>query len=488
MAYMLIVRVALLFSYSIDLDGTEYVFVHYVQRLLENKPIYGNPTAFPYLACLFTPLYIYTLKGLVCLFNPSPQQALHTTYIIGRAFSLLLVITQVGLLAVYMRKRFRLRWQPLLICGCLYLALVTGHLFVIRPEAMKSLLFTISFLALTEYAFFNPRIVCAATFLTAAVLSVYTKQDMLVWQTIMLLTLWLVKKEAKYAVLLILFWGTVVGVLLFLQQLFGAYFFTNVVLFNFQEVEDALRSVNVLFILFSVCRIAPLLILTAYYRNRNGVPEEHKALLNYTFLLSIVLFIVAHLFMFRAGSYINYAFDAILVIIFSLAASMQQAIKQAEFWIKIRAYIISAYVLFLIAGNILIHNYVYRIDEEKARKELYESNMQYARQVKALVQDEVIFIPDISVAVFYQHLHLLYGYDYHIGRFMEIYLPFSVNSHLSFFNSAEYDAHFEDGTVNYILCETRKDKHVRYYYPNYVPYKTIGKVTVYRFQKQHSQP
>ena len=85
-AYLLLTRILLIFSYSIDLDGTEFIFVYYVQQLLEHKPIYNNPTSFPFQACLFVPIYLYVLKTIVSFFNITLQENLHFIYIVGRLF------------------------------------------------------------------------------------------------------------------------------------------------------------------------------------------------------------------------------------------------------------------------------------------------------------------------------------------------------------------------------------------------------------------
>src|SRR4051812_46030271 len=106
--YLLIVRIRLIFSYSIDLEGAEFGFVHYAQILLQGKPLYGNPNVLPFLPVLFTPIYPYLLSCLASLFNYSYINDIHSILVIARTLSLLSMLVNI----YFIHRLFKLLKLP----------------------------------------------------------------------------------------------------------------------------------------------------------------------------------------------------------------------------------------------------------------------------------------------------------------------------------------------------------------------------------------
>ncbi len=480
-AYLLLTRILLIFSYSIDLDGTEFIFVYYVQQLLEHKPIYNNPTSFPFQACLFVPIYLYVLKTIVSFFNITLQENLHFIYIVGRLFSFVLFMLQILIFTSYVKIRFKASAQIILIGTAIYLLLITGHMYVIRPDAMKYLFFSIAFILLIEYQFFNQKILYLIGFLIIGVLNVFTKQDTIVYLCMIIGCMFLATGKLKYIVLLFSFLSLVGLVFFLMVQVFGINFYTNVVLFNFQKVDHAFTSINILFVVFSSARILPLILLSLFIIKSNKDKWKNDKLTQFLFLSIISFFIISHLFMLRAGSYINYAYETIYIIIFFFAYLLMYY-KAAVLSVFKWKFVIMAYIVFVFTSNILIHNYTYNFYNEKKLKTEYFECIKIKNEIKNIVKDEVVFFANIKYCLFMKDINLIYGYDYHIDRFISLYLPINLSSKLVFFDSKNYDSYFTNGVVKYIVIETNKVGYMKKNHPNYILQDKVGNLSVYSYK------
>lgn len=480
-SYLLITRILLIFSYSVDLDGTEFVFVYHVQQLLQHKPIYVNPTEFPFYACLFVPIHLYIIKYLVSWFANNSQNDIHTILVIGRLFSFALFATQILIVVTYIRSRFQIKATNILVFILVYLLLITGHMYVLRPDAMKFLLFTISFLLLIEYEFFQQKKIYLLGFLLTATLTVFAKQDMLVYVSILIAGLLLITRKLQYALLLTLFLIVVVGVFLILTHIFGHHFYTNVILFNFQKATQFYTSINILFVVFSLSRILPIYLIVFLIAKKYQVSIFKDSILRYLFLITTALLVISHVFMLRAGSYINYAFESIFLLIF-LGLIIFRKIKEQLLVTKTIKFGIVLYVLFLLVTNFFIHSYSYSLDKEHKLKEDYFNCIQTADKIKSIVKENVVFYPDMKYGLFAKNQHLIFGYDYNIGRFMSLFLPLKINTQLLFFDATIYNAYFKNGNVPYIINEVDKDEFMKLNYPEYQKDTIVGNLCIYTFK------
>jgi len=480
-AYLLITRILLIFSYSIDLDGAEFIFVYHVQRLIDHKPLYNNPTEFPFLACLFVPVYLYILKGVLSLFSTSSQHDLHFMYVVSRAFSFVLFILQISIFITYLRRRFQSSWRNIFILTAVYLLLISGHMYVVRPDALKFLLFTIGFILLIEYEFFKQHIFYLPGFLVVAVLNVFTKQDTIVYSCILIGCMFLVTRKIKYIALLVSFLLVVVLVFLSMVHIFGNNFYTNVILFNFQTIDDVFTSINMLLVIFSLGRISPLLLIVfvMLYKHKNALQKD--AMVLFLIITAMAFLAVSHLFILRAGSNINYAYESIFLLLFLF--SMLLKLDESTFKLSGKAMIFPiSYVLFLFATNTIIHNYRYNFKREEELKATYYKNIETNKQIKSVINNELVFYPNMEYGLFGRNNNLIYGYDYNIGRFISLVMPIEINTRLTFFDSKKYDDYFKNGKVKYIVSQTNKADFMQKNYPNYTFQDSIGNLSVYAFK------
>ena len=123
---MLTVRVLLIFSYNLDLDGAEFTFVHYLQQLLSGNPLYLNPESHPYSAVIYAPANLYLAYYTSRLFHLDYIHDIHTLYILGRSISFVFV-----LLCIYYVWQFSKRYaedkNTQIISVCLF-SLIGDHL------------------------------------------------------------------------------------------------------------------------------------------------------------------------------------------------------------------------------------------------------------------------------------------------------------------------------------------------------------------------
>ena len=153
LAFLLLVRIKLIFSYSIDLDGAEFGFIHYAQLLLQHKPLYANPNAFPYLPVLFTPCYPYLISSLSNLFHLNYNNDIHQILVMARTLSFLFLFVNAYLIFKIF-KLFKLPSIYFLAMFTFYVLLITGHFFATRPDALKTTAFTLFLYAVIQYSFF----------------------------------------------------------------------------------------------------------------------------------------------------------------------------------------------------------------------------------------------------------------------------------------------------------------------------------------------
>jgi hypothetical protein len=485
-AYMLIVRILLIFSYSIDLDGVEFVFVRHIQVLIDNKNIYTNPAELPYASCLYLPGYLYLVKGILSFCNELQRADLHFIFVVGRAASFLALLAQTGLLVFYWRKRFQVTWNVILGLLCFYLMLISGHMYVVRPDAMKFLFFTIALFSLIEYEFFNQKFLYLSVSVLFAVFSVYFKQDMLIYQSIIIGILWLFTRKHKYILVLLVFWLSVAAVYGLLLLAFGKYFIDNTVMMNFQQVSHSATSPNMVFLIFSAIRILPLLVLLEYFRRKKREQFQSSAPIQYALWVVPPLFILSHLSILRAGSYINYAYETIFVVLFVVGASLNFILSDLKNLRSIRVLVV-LYIGGVLVGNWLIHSYTYSFAKESQCKKEYQQHIATAKELKAIIRKDMVFFPNVTQVIYNRNLNLIYGYDYHLGRFISLIIlkgRADVDSRLMFYDSKNYDDCFLKGTVKYIVNETAKDGYIRKYHPNFLPYTTVGNLTVYQYSVQ----
>ena len=258
-ALLLYIRLLFVFSYSIDIDGLEYYFVHLVQELLSGKPMYSNPQEFPYSINLYTPVYFYLFGILTRLSNLNIYNDLHQILVLGRLLSLSIIFIQLIYLIKLIRKFSKSNFISILVIT-LYLLFISGHIYAVRPDALKILFFIMFVFYLTEYLFFSNKLQTAVLCIGIAIFDVYTKQDIAIYITLCFFIAFYILRSKRVVWLFTVF---IIGCLLVWLAMwlkYGNYIFQNLILFNIQSVVGLLHSYNIIFILFSFFRTLPLFV------------------------------------------------------------------------------------------------------------------------------------------------------------------------------------------------------------------------------------
>ena len=201
-----------------------------------------------------------------------------------------------------------------------------------------------------------------------------------------------------------------------------------------------------------------------------------------------VFLVVSHFFMLRAGSYLNYGYETVFLLVFALLVLYSNERKKL-YLINYKLFT-CFFLLYLFATNYIIHSYNYSFKEQEILKTSYMQKVKEVQQIHEMIQDKPIFVTDLRNVFFYHHCNLIYGYDYNITRFMEVYLPLKVYkllpkgvySYPVFFNPSTYNKKFLDGSVPYIASPIDRDFFIKKYYSLYQPADTIGSVILYKYK------
>lgn len=488
-AVLLYIRLKLVFSYSLDLVGLEYYFIHIVQQLVAGQAIYPNPEALPYANCLYTPVYFYIYKFAVNCLQINVFDDIYKLLVLGRILSIVFVTAQI----IYLIKFTRLFTKSRIIqiaAIAFYLLLITEMMFAVRPDSLKVFFFMVFVYHLLLYidrsAKTKDGIICIA----AAVFAVYTKQDISVHISLCFVTAILLSRNKNIIGLFSAFL-VICGIAFFTSMHFyGNYFFHNIVFFNIQSVTNLSSSFNLFFISISLFRTIPFLILTIL-NGRFLVKSNTLVKEKFICIYAILLYFLAHLSMLRAGSNFNYTFELIILLVLNFivfcSIYKNKILEKRTVTTATTAFFICFY--FIING--IIGNYAYKPDKEKLKKEEYSKILKSRKEIKEVIGNTYIFFPNTMYSVFYIDKNIILGHDMHLDRFIKLYftfdLPFNIDikTKLPYINTTEYDSNFTDGTITYVITDNTKKSadHVVFYYPAYKYYKKIDQMVLYKFEK-----
>lgn len=80
-ASLVILRIAIVFSYVPEITGIDNNFVYTVARILKGLTPYPNPEAFPYAGNIYSPLYFNICAFIGALFNVNPDNVIQVFYL-----------------------------------------------------------------------------------------------------------------------------------------------------------------------------------------------------------------------------------------------------------------------------------------------------------------------------------------------------------------------------------------------------------------------
>ncbi len=222
--WMLLGRIAAIFTFNSDISGVEEVFIYYIQRLMITPEFYPDPTQPPYIISQYSPIFFYTTALLSKMFNIDPAVDFIKIFWIGRSVSFFANVLTFLAITKTIGLFKKLKFIDTLLIFILYFGTLTHHSFAARPDALKVMFLICANYQLFKYQFTDRK----ADFLMAVilfVLAIFTKQDALI-------------ESAIISVIYVLFFRNnlkkevpiVIGVLVTLIMLFY-------VLFKGQQIE-----------------------------------------------------------------------------------------------------------------------------------------------------------------------------------------------------------------------------------------------------------
>lgn len=479
--YLLYIRFLLIFSYSIDLDGAEFTFIGFTQQLLRGYPLYSNPLEFPFLPVMYTPLYPYFLYYLSRLIGFTVDSDPHNFFVMARSLSFL--FTFLNVFIIYrLFKRLNFSYTYFFAAIPFYLLLITGHFYVARPDALKITFFSLFLLTTLEYLFFKSRFFYLPLSVLSGLTCVFLKQDAVIYIYLILTIACILLRNQRTFFLLTCFTGGLLVMTGVCYLLFGDQFFVSTILFNFQITTNIFKTFNLWTALFSVGRTFPLALVTIYSCNqaiKNSYPKRIEVFIP---LAAVILYAISHLLMFRAGAYLNYTFESVLLIILSVIL----AIRSNEGFIIARMKPFSAlcllYAVMLFASNIIIHSYSYDRDQENRNIKNHQNALWEKEEITKIIGNDLVFFANPRYAIYYPKANFICGYEMHFDRLVEMLHGIKSSSRLLLVSTEKYDAYFTEGKVKYIIAENsiQSKNGIEKYHPNYNLIESFQNLVVYQ--------
>ncbi len=483
--YLFYIRFRLIFSYSIDLDGCEFTFIYFTQLIDQGKLLYRNPLEFPFMAVQHTPAYPYLLYCIYRLMKLDFLNDIHQMMVIARLLAWLSMLINIYFI-VKIFKLLKMNLFYILGGVTVYILLITGHFYATRPDAIRTTLFTIFFYHVFKYIFFDRghKHLFFSVFFCVAI--IFFKHDSIVNIYILLLLscVYLGNKRAYYLISLstICLFISVLGC----YFIFGINFFINIIIFNLQVLTDVLHSFNIWMVLLSVIRNFPLLILAVYGSIYAIKIFKEKAIKYFIPLLAVTYFLFAHLSMLRAGSYLNYTYDMILLLVLNACLLIKESENYFLKHLKIFSGFAIVYLLSIGITNWLIHSYTFNADLEAALKNDYYTTLREREQILSITKNDIFFVLNYRYPVFFAKGSLMWGYEMNFDKMLEVFLNIKQKSKQLFVSTYEYDSFFANGRVKYIVAENNKINfnYMKRNYPNYTFYKSFTKFRMYKYSAQ----
>lgn len=475
---MLTVRVLLTFSYNLDLDGAEFTFVHYLQQLLSGKPLYLNPESHPYSAVIYAPANLYLAYYTSRLFHLDYIRDIHTLYILGRSISFIFVLLCIYYIWLF-SKRYSEDKNTQIISICLFLLLITGHAYAFRPDSMK-IAFFIGFLYYyTSYFYYKKNKKNAVLFLLFTCLSVLSKQDVVIYIILIHFANFCVLRSLEIAVFFILSITSIALLFLLLHLFFGPYCLVSLFDFNLQVISNVTKSYNLIVVVCNAIRLFPLYMILIYLL-LNTKHTKQKALVTTLCIAGILSAFLSSFFLFRPGSFLNYTYEHISIIIFAMVffiSTVKNKPKYSNLYI--------GYAIVLLLCGLIVKSYLVSIKNENEFKARYFELEKLRNDVQPyLSKNEAVFPANIELCLFIADKNVVYGHEYHLDRALYANFGLTATSRLLNIDSKSYDDEFKNGSIPFLLYINKETTNivVTEYYPNYREYKKTGNYILAKFQ------
>jgi hypothetical protein len=452
--------------------------------LLDGHHLYLNPDAFPYFATVYMPLYPYTLFLLCKLSGLNSSGDIHAIYIAGRALSWGTMVLNLFVLNRFLIN-FNRKLPVRIFCIILFMMLQSNLIFNVRPDALQLLFFMLFLYFIMRYYFYYAHAGWLAGAIFFAVIAFFLRQDSAISVFTLLVTYCFYDRSKKAYTGLLMFIILFALSLYAAHLMFGPYFFTNTVIYNFQVLQDSKITYNIIAILYSMLRLLPLVVAVVYilYRNRSNYREKSPGL--FMGMLAIIYIAINHLLMLRAGSWINYAYPAVLLLILSLCDFLNKDLL----WLKKKKDSVYLFAWLYLSGlfllNLLTPVYIrYSPEKEDLNKKNYYSLLNDKKEISQITKNNKLFLLNAKYVVVFAGQPLVYGYDYHIDRLIEVIVGFKVHSKMLFVSARDYDSQFNNGTIPFIVAENNdiSTQQIEKYYKHYIFFSKAGGFSLYKYE------
>jgi len=475
-AYMLLTRFALIFSYNLDADGAEFAFMHHIQQLLKGNELYPDPYVYPYSFVIYAPLYLYIVFFISKIIHLNYITDIHEIYVVGRIVSFLCVIGCLFIVDKLIKKHTTslfIRVSSVFV----FLNIISGHAFVLRSDGMKILFFLGFIYNYLNYFFYDKKPKNLVLLLLFSILSFLAKQDVIVYVILLLSIHFLYARNKSIFVVLVLSIMSFLLASIALKTVFGNFCFDNLLLFNLQTITSIKSSYNLLVVLFNTCRLLPVYMLLIYVIFQ--LRSKDEMLLKILITTSLIAAFLSSFFLFRPGSYLNYTYESSVLLMLALFFVLRKYAQQFSV-------LIIVYFALFFMSNLVIKNYRYFPAKEERYCTEYKDYFIMRKQLLPLLNHhESLFTPELMLSIFFADKNVIYGQEFHLDRLIYVLLGFQSESKLLFNSSEKYDENFVNGNVRYILTLDKKEAKevLEKHYKHYTWKQNINHCLLYEFKE-----
>jgi hypothetical protein len=440
----LLLRFALVFSYSNDIGGIESSVIYSLSKVLNGLPLYGDPEAKNFDITQYAPvLYVVNLffdKG----FSFDPLKNVHEIYIVARLINLIVNVLAGILLARLFIRKLGIDKKMAFIGVSLFFLYLTRFHFAGRPDALFNLdfiLFLYYFVAYlqTPVEFKKKRIIyfVLASFFIA--FSFFIKQSGIQFFGIVPL-FFLLKVEIKKFLSFSFLTGLFLIFFLFVfQAMFGEYFFKNIIggIKNGMKLTNAFDLFSNFYLKSSVIFVFGVLGMFYYFLKLRTELEKFISLsIGFIFIFSCLLTT-------KVGAGINY-FNEFIVITIVFAVMEIKKIQSIELsiqpYFRFGSVLFGLYILFLFPNLISQKIYHEHMEHLKAEKSVLDGKIKLAQLLQKKLKED----PRVYFVSFDTDINILLSAKAAVPN--KDMVPFQTN-----FNYDLFRKEVGNGTIKYVV-------------------------------------
>jgi hypothetical protein len=138
-AAMLVMRFITAYSLNVDLVGVETNVVYSIQTAIAGQQLYNDPMYLPFTITQYTPLYYDLCAVTAKLLNIDPATDVHSVYVIGRMWNILLNLLTAYAIYLICSNVFKLDQKLSVIAGLCTFVFIFRHDFSVRPDSLQNL-------------------------------------------------------------------------------------------------------------------------------------------------------------------------------------------------------------------------------------------------------------------------------------------------------------------------------------------------------------